>query len=442
MHSLAQLREDARTIFDAGVAAADPYEAVARHVSIEKEKLLVGGKAYDVDRIPRIFVVGAGKASARMAQALEDLLGDKISRGIVNVKYGHAAPLRKITVIEAGHPLPDQSGCNGTRAIVELVQGATEDDLVFCLISGGGSALLPYPAEGIAVEEKCQTTQLLLDCGATIQEVNAIRKHISQVKGGRLASAAFPAAVISLILSDVVGDSLDAIASGPTAPDPTTFADCLNIIQKYGIAERIAPAVWSFLKRGASGALQDTPKGGAAFDKVHNVIVGSNRLTLEAARRKAEALGYNSLLLSSFIEGETRVVAAIYGAIAKEIVATGNPVQRPACIISGGETTVTVRGSGLGGRNQEFALAAAVEIAGLANVVILSAGTDGTDGPTDAAGALSDGTTVSRANELGLEAQTSLCNNDSNRFFQPLGDLLVTGPTFTNVMDLHLALVG
>jgi hydroxypyruvate reductase len=249
--------------------------------------------------------------------------------------------------------------------------------------------------------------------------------------------------MIALVLSDVIGDSLDSIASGPTSEDSTTFADCLRIIRKYGIQARTPPAVARFLHRGASGAVPDTPKAGdAAFANVQNVIVGSNRSALAAARRKAEALGYNSLLLSSFIEGETRVVAALHGAVAKEIIATGNPVERPACIISGGETSVTISGSGSGGRNQEFALAAALEIAALGNVVILSGGSDGTDGPTDATGALADGTTLARAKEIGMDAQTFLRNNDSYHFFEPLGDLLITGPTFTNVMDVRVVLVG
>ncbi len=442
MRSLAQLRRDARAIFDAGVAAADSFLAVERHVSIDRQILRVAGKDYDLDRYRRVIILGAGKASARMAQALEGLLLNRISGGVINVKRGSAVPLRAITVNEAGHPLPDQAGYDGAHAMVELAQAAGDSDLIFCLISGGGSALLPYPADGITLAEKCQTTEALLACGAAIGEINAIRKHISKVKGGRLASLAFPATVISLVLSDVVGDPIDGIASGPTAPDSTTFAECLRIIKKYGIKTRIPPAVWNLLQSGASGALAETPKAGdRVFAEVQNVIVGSNRLTLEAASRSAAALGYKSLLLSSFIEGETTVVAALHAAVAKEISATGNPVERPACVLSGGETTVTVRGSGLGGRNQEFALAAAVQISGIGGVVILSGGTDGSDGPTDAAGALADGTTLSRAQRLGLDAEVYLRDNDSYHFFERLGDLLVVGPTFTNVMDLRVMLL-
>jgi glycerate 2-kinase len=442
MRSLEKLRQDARAIFDAGVTAADPYRAVARHVSVEQGVLLVSDKAYQLQDYQRIVVVGAGKASARMAQALEDLLGKRISCGIINVKHGYSVPLAAISVNEASHPLPDEAGLRGARAIAGLASQANDGDLIFCLISGGGSALLPAPADGVTLEEKVRTTRLLLDCGATIQEMNAVRKHISNVKGGRLADLAFPATVISLILSDVVGDRLDVIASGPTAADETTFADCLRIVQKYHLETRIPPAVWQLLHRGASGALKETPKAGdPVFARVQNLIVGNNRSALDAARKRAESLGYSTLLLSSFIEGETRIVAALHSAIAKEIIASGNPVQRPGCVISGGETTVTMRGAGLGGRNQEFALAAALDIAGAGNVAILSGATDGSDGPTDAAGALADGTTASRSRALGLDAQVFLDENDSYHFFTQMGDLLITGPTFTNVMDLRVVVV-
>jgi hydroxypyruvate reductase len=443
MRSLEQMRQDARAIFDAGVMAADSYRAIERHVTVEGGILAVSGKEYYLDNYRRVFVIGAGKAAARMALALEDLLENRIDRGIVNVKQGHAARLRAITVNEAGHPLPDASGHNGTRAIIDLAQQARRDDLIFCLISGGGSALLPCPADGITLEDKRKTTQLLLDRGATIQEINAIRKHISKVKGGRLAKLASPATMVSLILSDVIGDDLASVASGPTAPDATTFADCLRAVSRYGLERDLPPAVTEFLRRGSGGKVDETPKpGDPVFRNVQNVIVGNNREALEASRRRSEALGYKTLLLSSFFDGETRVVAALHGAIAKEIIATGNPIDRPACLISGGETTVTIRGSGLGGRNQEFVLAAALEIAGLENIVILSGGSDGTDGPTEAAGALADGTTLARARALRLDAQSSLHNNDSYYFFHALGDLLVTGPTFTNVMDLRAVLVA
>ena len=429
-------------IFQAGLTAADPVGAILRHVKLAGDTLEVGGKRYDLARCSGIYVVGAGKASARMAQALEQILDSRLS-GVINVKYGHAVPLKAIKVNEAGHPVPDEAGVPGTLEILRLLEQCNERSLVFFLVSGGGSALLPCPADGLTLKDKQRTTQALLECGATIHEINAVRKHISRVKGGRLAKAAHPATVVSLILSDVVGDSLDSIASGPTVPDPSTFADCLRVIENYRIEEKIPPAVRSHLERGAKGELEETPKPtDPIFQSVQNLIVGSNRLALEAAKEKAKELGYHGLILSSLIQGETREAAGFHAAIGKEILETGNPVTRPACVISGGETTVTIQGGGLGGRNQEFALAAAVGIANAEGIVVLSGGTDGTDGPTDAAGAWADGTTCARARAMGMNPMSYLADNDSYRFFQRLGDLLITGPTFTNVMDLRLVLVG
>jgi hydroxypyruvate reductase len=387
--------------------------------------------------------LGAGKAAAKMASAVEELLPDKISSGIVIVKYGHKLPLNLVEIVEAGHPLPDEAGVAGTTRIVELLRQATEEDLVILLLSGGGSALLPCPVDPITLEDKIRTSQTLLDCGATIHEINAVRKHISKIKGGRLARLAHPATLVSLILSDVVGDDLDAIASGPTVPDSSSFADCLLVVERYELKEKIPPRVRAFLEAGARGEVEETPKAGEPiFQHVRNVIVGNNRMAVEAARVKAEGLGYNTLALSSFIEGEAKVVAAAHAAIAKEIITTGNPIRRPACVLSGGETTVAVRGAGLGGRNQEFSLAAAAAIDGADGVVILSGGTDGTDGPTDAAGGVVDGTTLQRGRDKGLDAADFLRRNDSHRFLSTVGDLLVTGPTLTNVMDLRLVLIA
>ena len=308
-----------------------------------------------------------------------------------------------------------------------------------CLISGGGSALLPLPAEPITLAEKQETTKLLLACGANIHEINAVRKHISRIKGGQLARLAYPATVISLLLSDVIGDNLDVIGSGPTAPDASTFADAWAILEKYGIGGRVPAPVRERLERGMRGEIPETPKAGdPVFERTENRIVGSNRLAVDAAAKRARELGFRTLVLSTFIEGETRDVARMHGAIAKEMVRTGRPVKPPACIITGGETTVTLRGSGLGGRNQEFVLAAAMEIAGLPDTVVFSAGTDGTDGPTDAAGAIADGRTLER----GPDAAAFLANNDSYHYFERLGDLVVTGPTNTNVMDVRIVLVG
>lgn len=431
MRSEKLLRRHALSIFRAAVQAADPRRTV--RAALEEQ---------DLSRYRRIFVVGAGKASAAMAQAAEQVLGRRIHGGWINTKDGHLAPLRRVALHEASHPVPDARGVDGARRIAEIAAQAQEGDLLVCLISGGGSALLPLPLEPVTLEEKQETTKLLLGCGATIHEINAVRKHLSAIKGGRLARLAHPADVLALLLSDVVGDPLDVIGSGPTAPDTSTFATAWAVIEKYGLPAKIPARARRLLEDGLAGKIEETPKpGDPCFRKTRNVIVGSNRLAVDAAARRARQLGYRPLVLSTTIEGETRDIAAMHAAIAREIVATGRPARPPVCLISGGETTVTLRGKGLGGRNQEFALAAAIEMEGLPGVLAFSAGTDGTDGPTDAAGAMADGATLARAAAMGLDAPRSLQHNDSYRFFQPLGDLVMTGPTGTNVMDVRLVLV-
>jgi glycerate 2-kinase len=442
MRSLNQQRQDARTIFEAGLEAADPMVSIPRHLRMDGQILHAGRGVYDLANYKNLYVIGAGKATAKMALAVEELLGERISGGIVIVKRGHTVPLRQLEIVEAGHPIPDQAGVNATETIVGLLRRTLETDLILCLISGGASALLACPSAGLTLQDKQQTTQTLLNCGARINEVNALRKHISKVKGGRLAELAYPATVVSLMLSDVIGDSIDIIGSGPTAPDSSTFADCLSIIERYGVGEMIPGAVRRFLQKGAAGDAAETPKSGdPIFDKVQNLIVGNNHSALWAAKERAGALGYHALVLSSSVEGEAKKVAIDHAAIAEDILAGRGPVHRPACIISGGETTVTIEGDGLGGRNQEFALAVAVEIDGMEGVVALSGGTDGTDGLTDAAGAIVDGTTLQRAREKGLDARDYLRRNDSYSLLTTVGDLLVTGPTLTNVMDLQLVLV-
>jgi glycerate 2-kinase len=443
MTSLTQLRAEAREIFLAGLTAADPLDAVKKSVGLRTDHLQVANRSYVLSRIRNIFITGCGKAAARMALAIEDLLGDRVAGGVVVVKYGYDLPLQRIKVVEAGHPIPDEAGVDGARQIVELAQAADENDLVLFLISGGGSALFPGPADGLALADKQWTTQMLLQSGATIQEINAVRKHISKLKGGRFAKLVAPAQLVSLILSDVVGDSLEAIASGPTVGDATTYADCLEIIQRYELREKVPHSVVDLLERGARGAVDETPKpSDAVFQKVQNVIIGSNQTALKAAKLQAEILGYHTQILSSSIEGESRTVARSHTALVKEIALTDKPVRRPACVISGGETTVIVRGDGLGGRNQEFALAAAVQIDGLDGAVVLSAGTDGTDGVTDAAGGIVDGSTIQRGRAKGLDATAFLTRNDSYHFLKATDDLLITGPTFTNVMDLQVMLVA
>jgi glycerate 2-kinase len=427
-----QVRKDALAIFRAGLAAADPAGAVARHLS----GLL---KRRGFSRFRDIYVIGTGKAGASMAQAAERVLGKRITAGLINVKDGHVVPLRRIELNECGHPVPDERGVSGARRIAELAARAGKDDLVICLISGGGSALLPFPAPPITLEEKQAVTRLLLNCGANIHEINAVRKHISAIKGGQLARLAAPATVEALLLSDVIGDDLDVIGSGPTAPDASTFARVAAILRHYGILDQVPEAVRERIRAGLAGEIPETPKpGDPLFQRVRNTVVGSNRLALDAAARHARGLGYHTLVLASEIQGETREVARMHAAIAREIVGANRPVRPPACIVTGGETTVTIHGDGLGGRNQEFVLAAAIDLAGLPGVVVFSAGTDGSDGPTDAAGAVADGETVSR----GPEAARFLDANDSYHYFESLGDLVKTGPTNTNVMDVRLMLVG
>ena len=400
-----KLREDAREIFDAGLYAVNPYNAVKQHLIRSNGELSLQGQTYKLDNYENVYVIGMGKAASSMALAIEEILGDRLKAGIVNVKYGHTEPLSKIKINEAAHPVPDEAGLSGTREIVGLLSSTGENDLVFCLISGGGSALLPLPAGDLKLEDKQAVTKSLLECGAPIHEINAIRKQISGVKGGRLARHAYPSTLVSLILSDVIGDDLDVIASGPTVPDTHTLHDCRKIIEKYDLEKNAPASVVEYIHRGCRGEAEETPKSDdPIFLKTHNAVVGSNILAVQAAREKAIALGYNSMILSTFIHGETEEVAKVHTAIAKEIKASDNPLGKPACVISGGETTVTIEGKGKGGRNQEFVLAGAIDLAGMSGVVLMSAGTDGTDGPTDAAGAIADGDTLKRAHELGLDA--------------------------------------
>jgi len=422
------LRRHALSIFNAAVRAADPREIVARYLA-----------AHNYTKYERIWVIGAGKASAAMALAAEQVLGKRITGGLVNVKYGHLAKLRRVKINECGHPLPDRRGSEGAQRIADIARHAGPNDLIIALISGGASSLLPLPAPPITLDEKQRVTGLLLASGADIAQVNTVRKHISAVKGGQLARLARPAAVETLILSDVIGDDPSVIGSGPTAPDASTFAEALAVLDRFGIRSRVPASVRERLVLGARGRVVETPKpGDAIFKGVRNTVVGSNRVALAAAARHARTLGYRTLVLTGELQGEAREVARVHAAIAREVALNGRPIRPPACVITGGETTVTLKGRGLGGRNQEFALAAALDIQGLDDVVILSAGTDGTDGPTDAAGAIVDGRTLAR----NAEARRYLDGNDAYHYLQATGDLLKTGPTNTNVMDVQLILVG
>ncbi len=435
----ARAKECVLASMQAALLAVDPAEAVKRHVTLHGERLQVGDAAYDLGSYERIYVVGAGKASAAMAVALEDVLGTRISLGWINVKDGYTAPTRAVRLHEAGHPLPDERGVQGSRHIASLLHDAGDRDLVFCLMSGGGSALMTLPAEDISLHDMDGLTRALLRCGATINEINTVRKHISQLKGGDLARLAFPAQVISLIVSDVIGNPLDVIASGPTSPDPTTFAQAYAVLDKHALLSEVPPAIVRHLQSGMRGEIAETPKAGdPALQRTQNLIIASNEHAARAAIERARQMGLHALLLSTSVEGEAREVAKVLAAIVKELVRSGQPLPRPACIVAGGETTVTVRGNGLGGRNQELALAAAPSIAGLDNVAIIALGTDGTDGPTDAAGAICTGQTLQRAAHKGLSPTDFLANNDAYHFFEAIGDLIVTGPTNTNVNDLTL----
>jgi hydroxypyruvate reductase len=404
-------RTQARQIFNAALKAADPKAAVLAHLSADEPLLR---------RAKRIFLLGAGKASAPMAQAVEKICGRRIAAGCVVVKDGHTAPLRYAELRESGHPVPDERGVAAAQRIAELAREATAEDLVICCISGGASALMPLPAPGVTLAEKQAVTRQLLASGANIHEMNAVRKHLSAIKGGQLAQLAAPAPVLTLILSDVIGDDLSTIGSGPTAPDPSTLADVAAIFHRYGITHPLPD--------------RETPK---KLSNVTNRIVGSNAQSIRAAAAKAKELGYKPLILSTTIEGETRDVARMHVAIARECLRSGHPAKPPVCILSGGETTVTLRGSGKGGRNQEFALAAALDLIDEPGILVLSAGTDGTDGPTDAAGAFATAATAKDARA----ARAALDANDSYSYLQGTGDLLLTGPTRTNVMDVRILLV-
>lgn len=437
------LRAAGLAIFRAAIEAGDATRLVRAAVRLEGPRLVASGRGFDLDRVRRLLVVGAGKASGAMAQALERLLGERIADGLVVVKEGAAHPTVRVRQVEASHPIPDERGLRAAEEILELARSAGPDDLVVCLISGGGSALTPLPVPGVTLEEKRRVTRLLLEAGATINELNAVRKHLSGIKGGQLARTAAPAPVLALLLSDVIGDPLDVIASGPTAPDDSTYAGALDILAGFGLLEAVPVSVRQHLEAGVRGEIPETPKAGEPlFDRVLNVVIGNNSLVAERALEESSRQGFTPLLLSRSLLGEAREVARAMASVVKEVVASGRPIPAPACLILAGETTVTVRGGGRGGRCQEFCLAAALELQDLPGILVLAAGTDGTDGPTDAAGALADGKTIARARALGLDPRGALRNNDSYTFFNVLGDLVVTGATRTNLMDLYLLLIA
>ncbi len=445
MTSSLDLRVIAAQLQHAALRAVDPAEAVYKFVSRVGDQILIDNHAYDLGGVDRVLVVGAGKASIPMADAVCEVLRDRLHRGVVITKYQHidrSLP-DQLRAHEAGHPVPDPASVEATRDLAELLHTTAPHDLIFCLISGGGSALMTLPADELTLADLQTTTQLLLRAGATIHHINTVRKHLDVIKGGGLAGMVHGAPIITLILSDVIGDELSVIASGPTVPDPSTFDDAWQVVEQFDLIDQLPSSVRSRLERGRAHDIADTPKpGDPIFEHVQTVIIGSNARAALAAEAQARQLKFNTLLLSTSIQGEAREVAQVAAAIAKEIHSFNRPVTKPACVIWGGETTVTVKGHGLGGRNQELALAAAIAIDGLPNTLIAALGTDGTDGPTDAAGAIVTGDTLSRAHAIGLDAHAFLAENDAYHFFQPLGDLITTGPTGTNVNDLLFLLVA
>jgi hydroxypyruvate reductase len=416
----------------AGIEAARPERVVHERVALDGDALQVDGDSYDLADYEEVVVVGGGKAAAQVAAALEAALGDRIDRGAVVTN--DPAPTERVEVLPGDHPVPSDEGADATRRLLDLVADADEDTLVLAVITGGGSALLAAPADGVSLADLQATTDVLLDSGATIHEMNAVRKHLSAVKGGQVARAAAPAAVVSLVFSDVVGNDLDVIASGPTVPDTSTYADALDVLDRYDVA--VPDAVRDRLESGAAGDLPETPKpGDDAFDRTSTHVLADSFTALDAARAEAENAGYAAVVLSSRVRGEAREAAKTHAAVAEECAATGNPAEPPVVLLSGGETTVTVRGGGQGGRNQEFALSTAVELA--ADAVVASVDTDGIDGPTDAAGALVDADTVDDPRE----AQAALADNDAYRYLDACDALVSTGQTGTNVNDLRVIVV-
>jgi hydroxypyruvate reductase len=437
------LKEQARAIFDAGLEAADPYRIVSKKLHETSEGFRFGDESFVFPHPGpggRIRVVGAGKAAGSLARAVEEALSGREFSGRIVVKHGHGVRLARVEVEEGGHPLPDEAGLRATERLLRHLQGGREEDRIFFLLTGGASALLVAPAEGIRLADKIRTTELLLRSGADIRELNAIRKHLSRVKGGRLAETMAPASILGLVVSDVIGDDLSSIGSGPAVADPTTFEECLEIVARYGLAEKLPSAVRGRLEAGARGELAETPKPGhPSLAKARHVILASNRLSLQAARAKSTSLGFEAEIFRADMVGDVHDVSREFASKLKNLAGRGT---NRSALLAGGELTLVVEGWGLGGRSQEFALACARHLRGSPGLMVLSAGTDGTDGPTDAAGAFADGGTWERAREMGLDPEVFLAGNDSYRFFDRLGDLLKTGPTGTNVNDLVVGLAA
>lgn len=442
--------EDLKTVFHKAIEAVEPYALITQTTSRDGNILSLecGGKTLKVDlsRYKTVLVLGVGKASTQMARAMEEILGETLSYGVAVTTYGHTQKLKRIRVLEAGHPIPDENSIEGARALAQLADKADITTLIINLISGGGSALLSLPRDGINLEDKQETTRILLESGAAITEINCIRKHLSGIKGGNFAKMAYPARMISLILSDVVGDRLETIASGITVPDPTTFHQALDILTKYHIEDKVPPAVKRMIESGTKGLIPETPKSGdPAFENVENILIGNNLMACRAAKFHGEKLGYITKVLSTTLTGEAREIARSFSSLARDIDSGRSNFGKPALLIAGGETTVTVRGNGKGGRNQEMALAFLCDLIDFfpefKNISFLSAGTDGIDGPTDAAGAFVTHDLKEKMDKLRLKPHEYLENNDSYPFFEATGHLLKTGPTNTNVCDIQILIV-
>ena len=433
-------RKLAIDIFLAGVESSKPINLINQFVSINQNVLQIGESALDLSVLQNIYIVGAGKASAAMAQAVESILGSRITGGHIITKYNHSVPLKYITITEAGHPVPDENGTKGTIQLMSIVNKAEIDDLVICLISGGGSALLADVPEGCTLEDLKAVNNILLKSGASIAEINCIRKHLSNVKGGLLAKAASPALVVSLIISDVIGDPLDVIASGPTVPDSSTFSDAISIIRNYKIKDEIPERIYKILIEGFDRKRQETLKeSDEILFRTKNIIVGNNILAPNIAKEKAESFGYESQIITNKLNGDVVDVAKYIVEVANRIKEKKN--DKKTCLLFAGEPVVKVKGNGLGGRNQHLALITSKLLKDLPGITILSAGTDGTDGPTDATGAVADSLTSANAINLNLDIEEYIKDFDSYNFFKKVGGLIITGPTQTNVMDLMVVLI-
>jgi len=441
-HGNRELRKAALDIIEYALAGADPYKATRALVEVQDDTLAVGDLRFDLSPDRRIFLLGAGKATFPIAKALEDILGDRITNGVIVCKYGQRGTLSRSNLHLAGHPIPDESGLEASHKALALARQTRPGDIVLGCVTGGSSALFPLPVDGVPLEDKKTVNKLLLNCGANIIEINAVRKHLSQIKGGRLAKAIHPQAnLINLTVSDVIGDPLDYITD-PTVPDTSTFEDARATLTKYDLWEKAPASVAGFLK--TAGPEQETPKEADLADyNRHDFVIVKGDAACEGAAEKAKALGFNTMILSTMLEGESKELGRTFAAIAREILRNHRPLTPPCAVIGGGETTVRIDGNaGDGGPNQEFACSASLEIDGIGNVVVVGLDTDGTDGPTDMAGTVVDNMTVSRARAEGVDLFACLKQHDVTPAFQKLGDSIDTGATGTNVNDLKFMIIS